>query len=264
MYSNGQRTTHATWSVFITCVILVALFIGALLVSIPVSSSKKANASLTESSFLQRANSASKEKFVATYVVTGNEEIYLFVGTATVAQIPFSLSHKRHFSREGYAPPDRYLSYLLHERNGTVVQWIQSGSNVSWCLKLRGFDAFKLKCTGLSPFIPSNGYAEESVPYIPATALGLVENYVRGQPLRRPPVVYRSSATFGPLRCLLQTSGTPHLTTCINAKGIIVSSFSKNGSNWSRATLVSVDYDPQAKFFATLLKPSDRVALPPV
>jgi hypothetical protein len=264
MTPSGERTTRVAWRVFIACVILVAALVGVPLIGIQVSRSTSQSALLTESSFLKLADSAASEKFVATYVVTGTEEIYLFNGTETVAQIPYAPGHKIHFNSEGYAASERYLSYLLHESNGDIVQWIQSGSNVSWCLKLARVDASKLQCTGSSPYIPSNGFAEEAVPYVPTNALSLVERYVEGEPQRNPPVIFRTSPSFGRLRCLLQTSGTPHLTTCINTKGIIVSSFSENGSLWSNVKLLTVNCDPPAKLFKTLLKPSGRVPLPPV
>lgn len=262
---DGDRngSTHQLWLRFISGVVLIALLIGAALVTIQITRSKGAATLLTDANFFRLANRAAGERFVATYSVTGNASIYIDTGTVVVSQIPWPPGHKRTFSSDGYASPDKYLAYLFTEHNGDIIQWVQRGTNVAWCLKWPSLNSDRLKCTGFTPYIPSNGYAEESVPYVPTTALGLIGSYVAGQPHRIPPVVAEPSKAFGQVECLLQTSGTPHLTTCVNQRGIIVSSNARNGQLWSAVTLQSLSYEVSPSSFSTILKASGLFPPPP-
>jgi hypothetical protein len=264
MTGNSQSTTFRLWIRFITGTLLVAILISALLVASQISSSDYSRTKAVDTSFIHLADAALNEEFVATYEVTGNESLYLFTGRAFVAQIPYPPRHKMRFNSEGYAPPDAHLSYVLTETNGGVVQWIENGGNVSWCIKLKGLGSYKLQCEGQTPYIPSNGFALESVAYVPVTAMNLIDNYLVGEPKRTPPVVTRWSKDFGQIRCLLQTSGGPHLSTCINHRGIIVSSFWRNRQLWGRATLLSLGYQTSPRDFNLLGKPTGHIDLPPV
>jgi hypothetical protein len=217
---------------------------------------------MTVSSFLQLANRATKEKFVATYVVRGNSSPFLDTGKISLASDPqLAASHKMNV--EDYSGFGQYYAYVFHESNGALVQWIQKGPNVSWCLKWRSINSNQLKCTGPSPYVPSNGYADQGLPFVPTTVLSAVNNFISGQPKRTPSVVSVHSTSFGQLHCLIQTSGDSHLRTCVDEDGFVGSSSYRNlHYSWS-VTLVSLNRRPTAKDFSTLLAPSGQLDLPP-
>ena len=144
-----------------------------------------------------------------------------------------------------------------------IVQWVQKGGIVSWCLKFSWIEKGRLECTPPAPFYPSNGYAYQLLPFVQTTLLSQVENFLSGQPKRSPPVVVERSSEFGTLHCLLQTSGVPHLKTCVNRAGFIVSSNYRRGKYWYSTILESLGRRLAASEFVTLQAPSRNVPLPP-
>lgn len=194
--------------------------------------------------------------------VKGNASPFIETGTIFLASNP-TLAASHSLNVEGYSGFGQYYAYIFHEGNGELMQWIQKGPNVSWCLKFRTVNSDQLKCTGPSAYVPSNGYAYQALPFVPTTVLGPVKDFLYGLAKRRPPVVTGKSKTFGPLHCLLQTSGSPHLRTCVNDDGLIVSSTYRQHHNWWTVTLETLNHDPTTKDFTTLLKSSREVPLPP-
>jgi hypothetical protein len=242
-------------------VAFVAVISGALLVSIQLSRSPGRTA-MSDSAFVNLATRAAKREFVATYVITGTASPLLQNGTVILAS-DSQLATSHTLNNEDYSGFGQYYAYVFHEQNGELVQWIQKGPNVSWCLKLRHVDSDHLQCTGPTAYVPSNGYAYQGLAFIPRTVLQPVKNFFYGQPERTPPVLTEQSKTFGPLHCLLQTSGIPHLRTCINNEGFIVSSTYRRGQyRWS-VLLTSLNSSITASDFTTLLAPSGNVPLPP-
>ena len=76
---------------------------------------------------------------------------------------------------DGYSATGR-MAYVFNGPTGRIVQWIQDGTNVSACEMSDSTGTYvsgtfgKLECSRPSPYVPSNGFLEES--------LGLVPTYV--------------------------------------------------------------------------------------
>jgi hypothetical protein len=118
----------------------------------------------------------------------------------------------------------------------------------------------KLECSRPSPFIPSNGFAEEGVGFVPTYVDGSLTSIRPTQA-----TVSTKSSQFGTLRCLIQTQETTTQTTCINHAGFIVSWFLQDGlGSFSKAILSSLKHDPPASDFKTLIAPTKALILPPV
>lgn len=256
-------TTHALWLRVIVVLGLVVLAISATLVVVQLAARPSTRTAMSDREFLILARRAAKEKFVAMYVVKGNASPFMATGRIFLASDP-KLASSHATNDEGYSGFGQYYAYVFRENNGALVQWIQQGPNVSWCLRWPRAQVAKLECTGPSSYVPSNGYAMQALPFAPTTLLGPVQNFFYGQPRRRPPVVTERSTSIGPLHCLLQTSGLPHLRTCIDHQGFIVLSTYRRGPYWWSVTLTSLHRDAPSKDFTTLLKSSGKVPLPPL
>jgi hypothetical protein len=202
--------------------------------------------------------------FVLTYRLNGYS--FLSYGTIVIAQIPSPPGTKVTSNADDYSGTGRF-AYVFHGPTGRIVQWIKNGTNVSACVNDLITGTYvsgtfgKLQCSRPSPNIPSNGFAEEDVGFVPT--------YVLQSVTAMEPTQARLSAKvsqeFGPLRCLIQTSGTTTQTTCINQAGFIVSWFLQNGmGSFSRAILSSLKHIPTASDFKTLLPPTKAFILPPV
>lgn len=263
MNRTPPTTTHRLWLRAISGVVVVVIFSFVLLVIIQVSGSSGPRSTLSDSTFLKLATRATGAKFVATYVVRGTASPLIQDGKVLLASDP-TLATSHAMNNEDYSGFGQYYAYVFHEDNGALVQWIQKGPDVSWCLKFRNVNAGRLQCTSPTAYVPSNSYAYQALPFIPTTMLQPVKNFFHGQPKRTPPVLTEQSKTFGTLRCLLQTSGVAHLRTCINRGGFLVSSTYRRGQySWS-VTLESLSRDPTTRDFTVLRKPSGTVPLPPV
>ena len=263
MSETLSSSTYRLWRRFIFSVIAIALVIGALLLTIQFTGSSRVISTMTGTDFLNLAQRATSEKFVATYLVRGNDSPFIFTGKIMLASDPELLPKNPPENSSGYPGAGEYFAYVFTHSDGSLVQWVQKGAYVSWCLKWPSVNGGKLECTGPGPFEPSNGYAYQLLPFVPTTVLSHVKDFLQGQPRRSPPVVLEDSRSFGSLHCLLQTSGAPHLETCINQDGFIVSSNFKDHGVWSTTTLVSFDRRPTSKDFTTLMKSSGHVPLPP-
>jgi hypothetical protein len=226
------------------------------------ASSKTSNSALV-ANFTVLMKKADDTRFVLTYHVGGYP--VLSYGKIVVAQIPSPPGTKVTTNADGYSGTGR-MAYLFHGPSGRIVQWIQNGTNVSACVNALLSGTYvsgtfgKLECSRPSPFIPSNGFAEEGVGFVPT--------YVESQLTAIQPTqatVSTKSSQFGTLRCLVQTQETTTQTTCINHAGFIVSWFLQNGSgSFSKVILSSFKRDPAANDFKTLIAPTKALILPPV
>ena len=253
----------------------IAMFIVMTLVATWVSfafiAGKSANAATAKTSntasvanFVESMKRAGGTHFVLTYRVGGYS--FLSYGTIVIAQIPSPPGTKVTTNADGYSGTGRF-AYVFHGPTGRIVQWIKNGTNVSACENVLITGTYvsgtfgKLQCSRPSPYIPSNGFAEEDVGFVPTYVLQTVTEI--GPTRAR--VSAKASQEFGPLRCLIQTSGTTTQTTCINQAGFIVSWLLQNGmGSFSRAILSSLKHDPTASDFKTLLPPTKAFILPPV
>ncbi len=225
--------------------------------------SKTSNSALV-ASFSALMKKADGSRFVLTYHVGGYP--VLAYGKIIVAQIPSPLGTKVTKNTYGYSGTGR-MAYVFHGPSGRIVQWIQNGTNVSACVNVLRSGTYvsgtfgKLECSRPSPYIPSNGFAEE--------ALGFVPTYVESQLTAIQPTrtkVSTKSSQFGTLRCLIQTtSGPATQTTCINHAGFTVFWFFQNGSgSFSKVILSALRRDPSSVDFKTLIAPTRALILPPV
>jgi hypothetical protein len=196
--------------------------------------------------------------YVATYKITG----YAFFtpGTLTVANIPPAPGARSHPNVDGYSSTLE-TSYVFRGANGRITQWIQNKTNVSACSN-GPFSSSKkkLECSRPFSYIPSNGFAEEGMGFLPTNAL----NGFGTGPSYYSSVSATTSQQFGELQCILlnQGKGQSRLKTCVNHKGLLVSWTSRNGKLLGQAQLISLSYHPTAKNFTTLKKPTTAMVLP--
>jgi hypothetical protein len=226
------------------------------------TSSKTSNSALV-ANFNALMKNADSSRFVLTYHVGGYP--VLAYGKIVVAQIPSPPGTKVTENADGYAGTGR-MAYVFHGPSGRIVQWIQNGTNVSACVNVLLGGTYvsgtfgKLECSRPSPFIPSNGFAEEGVGFVPT--------YVNSQLTAIQPTqatVSTKSSPFGTLRCLVQTQETTIQTTCINRAGFVVSWFLQDGmGSFSKVILSALKRDPTASDFKTLIAPNKALILPPV
>jgi hypothetical protein len=225
------------------------------------ASSKISNTTLVANS-RESMKKADGTRFVLTYHVGGYP--VLSYGKIVVAQIPSPPGTKVTTNADGYSGTGR-MDYLFHGPSGRIVQWIQNGTNVSACVNvlLKGTytsGAFgKLECSRPSPFVPSNGFAEEELGFVPTY---VDQSLTAIQPTKA--TTSSRSSQFGALRCLIQTSATTTQTTCINRAGFIVSWYLQSTGSFSRVILSSLKRDPTASDFKTLIAPTKALILPPV
>jgi hypothetical protein len=255
---------------------VIATFTVAIVAAVGVSSafapSMSANAATSNSgdrasvaNFVESMKRASTTHYVLTYHVGGYS--ILSYGKIVVAQIPSPPGTKVAANAYGYSGTGRY-AYVFHGPTGRIVQWIQNGTNVSTCVNVLLSGTYysgsfgKLECARPSPYIPSNGFAAQGVGFVPAY---IVES-VTGMALTNATIKAKVSTEFGRLRCLIQSSDTTTIqTTCINGAGFVVSWFLQNGmGSFSRAILSSLERNPTASNFKTLIPPTEAFILPPV
>ena len=212
---------------------------------------------------MKRANGT---RFVATYRLHGY--LYFPNGTIVIAQIPSPPGTKATTNVDGYSGTGRY-AYVLRGLTGRIIQWIKIGTNVSACANVPVTGNYqtgtfgKLRCSRPSPYIPSNGFAQQDVGFVPAYVLQQVTEFDGFPSQKRAVITTRSSRRFGPVRCLVQYSGPTTQTTCIDRAGFIVSWLDQSGTGYSSsATLTSINHRPVAADFTTLLRPTTSLILP--
>jgi hypothetical protein len=226
------------------------------------ASSKTSNSALV-ANFNAAMKKADSSRFELTYHFGGYP--VLSYGKIVVAQIPSSPGTKVTKNAYGYSGTGR-MAYVFHGPSGRIVQWIQNGTNVSACVNVLLSGTYvsgtfgKLECSRPSPYIPSNGFAEEGVGFVPT----YVDNQLTAiQPTQA--MVTTKSSQFGTLRCLVQTQETMIQTTCINRSGFVVSWFLQDGSgSFSKVILSALKRNPTASDFKTLIAPTAAFILPPV
>jgi hypothetical protein len=210
--------------------------------------------------FVDSMKHASDTRFVATYRVANF--IFFQRGVITVAQIPNPPGTKVTPNVDGYSGSGRY-AYLFRGAKGRVAQWIKIGSNVSGCETPTLGRKGPMACSRPSPYIPSNGFAEEDVGFVPTYVMQSIQGFTSKGPGNKLQFTTRVSKQFGRLTCLTQTLAPMIQTTCIDQSGYVVLwSYHSDGHSMS-VTLTTFNRHPTAKDFRTLIKPTKALVLPP-
>jgi hypothetical protein len=253
-----QRARRLQWVTASLVVIGVTLTLIATGVFAPAPAAKTPSVGQLQK-LVRAMESGAKSSYVATFKVTNYA--YFSSGTITVANIAPVPGERSHPNIDGYSSTLE-SSYVFRGTNGSIVQWIQDKTNISACANdLSPSGPRDLLCSRPSPYIPSNGYAEESVGLIPTSILN---SFGPVDPSYYSSISSVASRHFGELRCILHTSGSYRQNTCADRDGFVISWASRNGKKLlGRVQLISLSRHPTAKDFRTLEKPTRALVLPP-
>ena len=262
---EARRRQRRRWSTFAGAFVAAVVILAAGL-EVTHSHPKKTVPATQVANFINSLKSANDTRFIATYQL--HDYLALGNGKVVIAQIPSPPGTKEKTNADGYTGTGQY-AYVLRGPTGRIAQWIKNGTNVSACMNVLVSGNFetgtfgRLQCSKPSPYLPSNGFAEQDVGFVPTYVLQQIPAYDGPQSLKKAPITTRMSRKFGPLRCLTEVSGPTTQVTCIDRTGFLVSWFLTNGSGvTSSATLTSIGPHPTAKDFKTLLRPTKSLILP--
>jgi hypothetical protein len=224
------------------------------------------------SQFVRSAQRASNSEFTATYRVKGDSNLFFVDGLFTISRIPGPPGAKPIVNGDGTWQRGHY-AYIVHATNGSIVQWIENGAQVTTCMKLprRGTGRLlAMKCFGPFPDIAANGFIDETVAFVPTMAIQQVSEM--DYPKETSYFTSQSSAGFGELRCLHQRYETESLTTCEDSRGFVASSMSRDRLEpigpknvWTSAFLTSLSHRANTRILTPLKKPTSRLTmLPPL
>jgi hypothetical protein len=213
----------------------------------------------TVANFLESMRHANDTRFMATYRVSSY--VLFSNGVITMAQIPSPPGTKAIPNSDGYAHTGRY-AYLYRGSEGRITQWIKIGSNVSGCETPTLGRKGPMTCSRLSPYLPSNGFAEADLGFVPTYVLQAMHNFAPQGLVTNVNFTTRFSDQFVRLTCLTQALASASQTTCIDRPGYVVLwSYHSNGHS-SSVILTSFNPHPTAKDFRTLVKPTQSLVLP--
>jgi hypothetical protein len=203
--------------------------------------------------------------YVATYEVSNYD--FFSWGLITVANLPPRPGTKVPANANDYSS-DLETSYVFRAKDGRIVQWIQDHTRVSSCSNGASPSGNEtLQCSRPFQYVPSNGFAEESVGFVPETVLQHFESFdpeFKGQSSL---VFSKSSKQFGALQCIRQAQvgvkDPERETTCLNRSGLLVSWTSVNPGATVRVSLTHLSTHPTKTNFVTLKRPTKAMILPP-
>jgi hypothetical protein len=243
----------------------MASVIVATLITTDVASSSPPSARSTVSSFLRLLRHGANTPYTASFDVADYD--FYQSGSIEVTNVPSPPGTKAVANVDGYAST-LHTAYVYRGARGRLVQWIQSGSNVSACLTTPTSSGYAdLQCSRASPLIPSNGYSFEGIGFVPTFVYQNVQGFGPDYLVKNPSIRKETSARFGQLTCLVQKEpkGPAKQTTCVNRDGFVVSWKTFNGTKLvGRATLISLSKDPTERILRTLVKPTTSLILPPI
>jgi hypothetical protein len=247
---------HTRWKKWTAVVLVTTLAVLLILIATGAFESAPSAKPQTVGGLVRLMRKGASGAYVATYKITG----YAFFtpGTLTVANMPLAPRTVSRPNADGYSSTLE-SSYVFRGANGRIVQWIQNKTNVSSCVN-GPFSSGKknLVCSRPFAYIPSNGFIEESMGFLPTNAM----NGLGTGPSYYSSFSSKTSQQFGTLQCILLRSGTFRETTCVNDRGLVVSWTTRNGKLLGHAKLISLSYHPTAKDFVTLRKPTKAMILP--
>jgi hypothetical protein len=256
LIKEARRRQRRRWSIVAVALIVVALVTTVTAVESSNSSTPKSVALTPIKSFETLLQRASHERFVATYRI--RDYTFFPSGKIVYAQFPSPPGTKAVMNADGYSGTGRYA--YVFSGQGRIVQWIQSGTNASACMRLPAPYFTPLRCDRSSPIVPSNGYIEESVGLIQSTVRSW--DQLRNVPAKSWTVSTERTSDFGLVQCL--TLSTLSTKTCINSEGIVVTWSNWNGTtNTGRVSLSALNHDPTARDFQSLIQPTSKFFLPP-
>lgn len=202
--------------------------------------------------------------YVATYYVTNY--VFFQTGSIVVANVPPRPGTKVPVNVNDYSSAIE-TSYVFRGENGHIVQWIQDRTSVSACVNGLPSSGNGLQCSRPFQYDPSNGFAEESIGFVPEYVLQSFQSFNSLFTSALSRTFTESSRQFGALRCIRQVQvhvKTPERdTTCLNRNGILVSWTSQNPGGTTRVRLSKLSLHPTKKNFTTLRKPTKTMILPP-
>ncbi len=204
-------------------------------------------------------------RYVATYEVSDFD--FFSWGSITVANLPPRPGTKVPTNVDGYSS-DLETSYVFRAKDGRIVQWIQDETRVSACTNGASPSGIQnLQCSRPFQYIPSNGFGEESVGFVPETVLQNFESFdpeFKGQSSL---IFTKASKQFGTLQCIRQMQAhvkdPERETTCLNRSGLLVSWTSQNPGGTVRVALTKLSLHPTKSDFVTLKQPTKAMILPP-
>jgi hypothetical protein len=140
--------------------------------------------------------------YVATYKVSNYD--FFSSGMITVANLPPRPGTKVLTNVEGYSS-NLETSYVFRGNDGHIVQWIQDETRVSACVG-GPFHSVNtsLQCSRPFQYIPSNGFGEEAVGFVPETVLQKFESFDPLFDAKSTVIFFESSNRFGDLQCIRQ------------------------------------------------------------
>jgi hypothetical protein len=203
--------------------------------------------------------------YVATYEVWNYD--FFSSGLITVANLPPRPGTKVHTNVDGYSS-DLKTSYVFRGKDDHIVQWIQDETRVSACVggPFHSGNA-SLQCSRPFQYIPSNGFGEEGVGFVPETVLQNFESFDPLFDAKSSVVFFESSKRFGDLQCIRQdqveAKDPEREITCLNRSGLLVSWTAQNPGNTIRVVLTHLSIHPTKSDFVTLKKPTKAMILPP-
>jgi hypothetical protein len=254
-----RRRLHLGLVVLAVFVIIAATLIAIGRVTTP------ATKATSVANFIKLMRGGADKAYVATYQVKDYD--FFSSGSIVVANIPSAPGTKAIPNVDGYSSTLR-SAYVYRGTDGRIVQWIQNGTNVSACVNVPSSTGYKdLQCSRPSPFLQSNGFAEEGVGLVAANILQSVESFSSTWLSKSPSIYFEESDRFGRLQCLLHTelNGGMRQTTCLDHDGFVVSSVLRNGpSPGGQVKLTTLRHNPAGKDLKTLVKPTRAFILPPV
>ena len=263
LIKEARRLRRRRWFNIGVVLIVAVVAISIIVVQTSNPTPVKAPPKTSLANFVNSMKRSNDTRFVATYHVFNF--LYFQTGTIVVAQIPSPPGTKMMTNADGYSGSGRF-AYLFHGANGRIAQWIKNGTNVSACATLPSKSNIgRLQCSRPSPYLPSNGFAEQDTGFVPTYVLYSIQGFLGLRLPKHSTVTTNFSPEFGSLRCLTQFPSPTTQTTCINRAGYVVSWVLQNGSGYSsRATLTSLGRHPTATDFKVLVRPTKSLILPAV
>jgi len=247
----------------VSLAVVVVALITLMLAGVTEAASSKTVSDTAQ--FVKLMKKGVNSAYVATYEVSNYD--FFSWGSITVANIPPRPGTKVPENINDYSS-DLETSYVFRATDGRIVQWIQDHTSVSACSNGASPSGNeKLQCSRPFQYIPSNGFDEESVGFVPETVL---ENFETFDPVfrgRSSPIIVKSSKRFGLLKCIRQVQvdvrDPERESTCVNRSGLLVSWTSVNPGDTVRVLLTNLSLDPTKRDFVALVKPTKAMILPP-
>jgi hypothetical protein len=242
--------------------LVVVIAVSVTLVVTGVSASTPSKKMSETAQFVRLMKRGVSSAYVATYEVS-NFDIFS-AGSITVANIPPRPGTKVPTNVNDYSS-NLESSYVYRDKDGRIVQWIQDETSISACVNEPTSSGYHdLLCSRPFQYIPSNGFGEEGVGFVPESVLQSFEQFNPTFLAKSSSIFFEPSRQFGKLQCIRQkqVKGSERETTCLNRNGLVVSWMSQNVGAASRVLLTNLSLHPTKKDFVTMKRPTKAMILP--